>query len=67
VTGLKAVVRPFDQSAVDSVCADTLFAYPHTITLRFEQAGTATITVLGYAEDDRFGTVIERSSALEIE
>lgn len=67
VTGLKAEIRPFDESAVQSTCGDTIFSYRHETTIRFEQPGTATITVFGYGEGDRFGTVIEQSSDLEIE
>lgn len=67
VRGLNAVIRPFDESAVDSFCGDVVLRYPHTASIRFEQPGTATITVFGYAESDRFGTVIQRSSTLEIQ
>ena len=37
------------------------------ITQQRALAGTATITVFGYEEDDRFGTVVQRSSTLEIQ
>lgn len=67
VHGLDVVIRPFDRSDTESPCGDTIFGYPHLASVRFEQAGTATITVLGYGEGDRFGTVIERSSSLEIQ
>lgn len=67
VTGLKAEIRPYDESAVDSVCGDTIFSYRHTTTVRFEEAGKAEITVFGYGEGDRFGTVIEQSSSLEVQ
>lgn len=66
VSGLVAIIRPFDKSATRSVCADTLFSYEHVATIRFEQAGAATISVLGYDTGDRFGTVIERSTMVEI-
>lgn len=66
VNGLVAIIRPFDKSATRSVCADTLFSYEHVATIRFADAGTATISVLGYDTGDRFGTVIERSTMLEI-
>lgn len=67
VTGLIAVIRPFDESAVESLCGDAVFSYRHTTSIRFEQAGMATITVLGYEEGDRFGTVVQRSSTFEIQ
>lgn len=67
VNGLTAVVKPFDKSDVASVCADTIFSYRHMASIRFAQPGTATITVLGYDKGDRFGTVIERSSTLQIQ
>jgi hypothetical protein len=67
VTGLTAVIRPFDESAVESLCGDAIFSYRHTTSIRFEQAGTATITVFGYEEGDRFGTVVQRSSTLEVQ
>jgi hypothetical protein len=67
VTGLNAVIRPFDRNFVESVCGDLVWPYRHTTSIRFEEAGTATITVFGYEEGDRFGTVIQRSSTLEIQ
>ena len=67
ITGLTAVIRPFDESAVESVCGDAVFSYRHTATIQFAQAGMATITVFGYEEDDRFGTVVQRSSTLVIQ
>lgn len=67
ITGLTAIIRPFDQSAVDSLCADTLFSYPHTAVIRFDRPGTAMIKVLGYAFGDRFGAVIEHSVTVEIQ
>ena len=66
VSGLSAVIRPFDENAVESFCGDAVFTYRRTISVRFDQRGTAMITVFGYEEGDRFGTVIERSSTLEI-
>lgn len=67
ITGLTAVIKPFDKSATDSPCADTIFMYKHSATVRFEESGTATITVVGYKMGDRFGSVIERSRSLEIQ
>lgn len=67
VDGLGAEIQPFDESAVESLCGDAVFSYPHATVVRFALAGTATITVVGYAEGDRFGTVIQRSSTLEIQ
>jgi hypothetical protein len=48
-SGLTAHVRPYDliAVAVDRVCTDDLGPHPREVTIRFDQAGEATVLVLG--------------------
>ena len=46
--GLVAVVRPFDWSRTgDAVCTADLRAYSRTVALRFDEAGEATVRLIG--------------------
>jgi hypothetical protein len=46
-SGLTAHIIPYDLVAVTGVCTDDLAPYPREVTLQFDEAGEATVRVLG--------------------
>jgi hypothetical protein len=47
VSGLQAEVKIWDEYPVDGACSRDLLPLEHTVSLRFEQRGTATVRVHG--------------------
>jgi hypothetical protein len=47
VSGLTAHITPYDLVAVTGFCTDDLAPYPREVTLQLDQAGEATVQVLG--------------------
>lgn len=55
VRGSVAVVRPYHLLHRSDVCTDDLLLIPHTVQLRFDQPGSATVQFAGAANRLDFG------------
>jgi hypothetical protein len=61
VDGLRATVTPYDFRSRRSVCPDILGLFDHVATLRFDEPGTAEITVRGRQMPGGTEITIERT------
>lgn len=68
VEALRAEVKPYDYdtSAPQLDCDDMLRVYEHTVTVSFDEAGTAEIVFLGQREDSSGVTQINVTRTLEV-
>lgn len=55
VDGLRAEVRPYHYLRRSAACTDDLLLIPHTVRIRFDQPGTATVRVMGTRNRLDFG------------
>lgn len=65
ILGTTAEVRPYDVHSGGNVCPADVQLYEHTATLRFDEAGTATVRVHGRAIPDGDMAVITRTVTIE--
>ena len=69
VTGLRADIRPYDHFVTHLppryACPDILHVYTHRATVRFDQSGTATVTVHGRVRPGDAAIAVQRTVRVE--
>jgi hypothetical protein len=63
--GMLAEIRPFDRVETDAACDDVGNTMDHSVTLRFNQRGFATVRVIGRSGPDRIREVFEYTVRVE--